>query len=91
MKTFKEILTEEDKPIPETIVNAWKEVIGYDAKMKQKFSYFDVTFKSKGFTPGHKGQMTKVHKKFENAVKEHNLDMNLTIRKLYNLYPPTYI
>ena len=90
MKKFKEILTEE-KEIPETVVNAWKDVIDYDAKMKQKFSYFDVMFKSKSFTSGYKGHMTKAHKKFENAVKEHNLDMNTAIKKLYNLYPPKYI
>lgn len=93
MKDFKDFLNEsEDKDmIPEPVIDAWKKMIDYDFKMKQKFSYFDVAFKSKGFTPGHKGHMTKSRTNFENKVKENSLDPNLTIKKLMNIYPPKYI
>ena len=93
MKSFIEFLNEETTTMdrPEEVVDAWKNVVEYDAKMKQKFSYFDVAYKSKAFTTGHKGQLTKVHKKFENSMSDNKLDPNITIKKLMHLYPPKYI
>ena len=93
MKKFNEILREEttSQDIPETVVNAWKKMIDYDMKMKQKFSYFDVTFKSKNLTTGHKGHMTKTNNEFEKLMKDFDLDPNQTVKRLMNLYPPKYI
>ena len=99
MRSFKDMFTEittsaavpaDGFKIPDCVVRAWKASLDYDRKMKRKFSYFDVAFKSKTMTPGHKGHMTRAQNKLVTTIKANNMDVNATIKQLYKLHPPKH-
>jgi hypothetical protein len=101
MTTFKDILLSEvttssavpNAPagqLPQPIITAWNRTLDYDRKMKRKFSYFEVAYKKGSMTSGFKGHMTRAQNGLIKAIEDHDMDVNSTIKKLYQLYPPKH-
>jgi len=92
---FLEITTTVDIPnvptkLPDDVVDAWKKTLDYDLKMKNKFSYPDVNMKTKYFSRGFKGHLTRAQNNLQKTIQFHKLDPNKTIKQLYSIYPPKY-
>ena len=93
MKPFEEILQEitttANLPIPDSVLNLWKNKVDYDYSMKQKFCLHDYSQK---VTKGHKGQLTKHDKAFMKSLEDNKMKYNeAMIIKLMRIYPPRYI
>lgn len=100
MKNFKDIILSElttssavpniPAALPDGVIKAWKRTLDYDKTMKRKFSYYDVLFKTKNVTAGHKGHVTRAHNKLKSEIENNGLDVNETVKRLYKLHPPTH-
>lgn len=77
-------------PIPMDIVDAWKKTIDYDFRLKRKYSYYDVVFKTKNITSGFKGHVTRSQNKLKQVIDDNKLDHNETVKRLYRLHPPKH-
>lgn len=76
--------------LPGDVVDAWKASLDYDKRMKRKFSYFDIAFKTDRVTRGHKGHITKTQNTLVRAIEAHGLDVNETVKRLYQFHPPRH-
>jgi len=76
--------------LPKDVIDAWNDSLDYDFKMRRKFSYYDVVFKSKSVGRGYKGHMTKQQNRLKRKIEFHKLDQNKTVKELFKLYPPKY-
>lgn len=77
--------------IPLGVVSSWKKMVDYTNMMNKKFTFHSVAYKTSDVSRGHKGHLTKFEKKFTKIVDDSKLDMNETVKRLMNIYPPKYI
>lgn len=89
MKNFKEFIKEENDQdsLPQEIVDKWEKLLKYDFKLKKKFNYFDVTFRSENLTKGYKSHVTRYVNKLTSLIKQYNLDTEETLKKLQSSFP----
>lgn len=76
--------------IPDDVIKKWNKTLDYGFKMRRKFTYYDVVFKTKRLNRGYKGHLTRTDNDLRKAIEFHKLDPHKTVKQLYHLYPPKY-